>query len=131
MTKKQKKKNSGIITLFTIMFFIIFWLFAKWFSADIFLWWLTQKYILSSDIYLWSEELNKTYIVYDSTININYVNFDSSCDISSSIKENIWSQYVIEIVYNDKKCNDWKIIQKVLLELNYISKLKKLIIFIY
>jgi hypothetical protein len=88
-----------IISLIWLSFFTTFW-------AWIFLQNVNNIYKLSNNIYLNSDLLNKTYLVYKSNYDISDAVFQSSCDTETKLMEKREDLYLFELKVTNKDCSN-------------------------
>lgn len=84
---------------------IIIWLsFVTAFWAWIFIQNVKLVYKLSNNIYLNSEKLNKTYLVYESNYDLSDAYFQSSCKTNTKLIEKKEDLYLFELSISNKDC---------------------------
>lgn len=88
---------------------IIFFVFFNWF-----VFWDFQKNqnikivdILSKDIYLESQKLNKTVVVVYSLNDVSNYKIHSNCKIDTNLLEKKDNYYFFELSFLDKNCKNW------------------------
>lgn len=107
LNNKNKVNKSILLKYWLLWLVFLIWLsFASVFSAWIFLQNVDIVYKLSNNVYLNSESLNKTYLVYESNYDISDAYFQSSCETNTKLIEKKENLYLFELTINDKNCSN-------------------------
>ncbi len=93
---------------------------------------ITLAWKLSENIFLGSEGLNSTILIYKSDYDIKDFTLHSTCNVESKFLNNYNNLYFFEVKYLDKKCNNPNIVLKyqeqvfsnTIVSLNFVSYVK-------
>ncbi len=106
-------KKTFLLKSFIFLVIFIIWLsFFTVFSANFFNWSTNLVYKLSNNIYINSNDLNKTLLIYESSLDLSNAKFKSSCNTETNLLNKKNNLFLFELIVNDPNCNDNSFILK-------------------